>query len=423
MASGIDKKTVDNLARDLTQERISVSSLNITKINHRYAFLKAIKERPALLAKINGENAEKLLERAITENFEYFVHLDRNQYTDRLAQAYMWGRLTDSDDKKAKRTDDHRDDQGIVVQKSIDEKILFTYSYVTGEGEELSYYDSELELPLSLKSSIKLVLKLNDAIALINTLDTHIAHLGEQKIKSTITDIVSGRYNAYLSEYISENKIGYYQLCNSVEKLERGLGERLAEALLPYGITVSELYIRKIAIPKDIQNKVEDLAFSIRQKRAMAKADADLAKMSLDSYESKLELAKKYPETELALTEHEKDRALDRYLEKNGKESEQTVDHHITLKKGSEKTDAPIKIAEDVKPNEPRKANIFLLLFIIGAVILAIISFGILSESTGIGLIALGASVGILGVIAAFNTDRFRDKKEEFSLIDKEVSD
>ena len=65
--------------------------------------------------------------------------------------------------------------------KSLDGSITLNCSYTTPDGEELFYFDGDLKIPIGLKSSYKLSIKLIDAIKFINMLDTHITLLGKNR--------------------------------------------------------------------------------------------------------------------------------------------------------------------------------------------------------------------------------------------------
>ena len=410
MGANIEKTPVDVLARDLIHEREDINNLNLAKKNHREAFLLALKERPNLLSKVKDSNAEHFFNFAVEKKYEYFVYLSRKQYTEDLAQFYLLKRLEEKPEARVKGEAKSKD---FVVQKSMDDKIIFNYTYVTPEEEELYYLDTELQVPTSVKSSIRVTLKLTSALALIDKLDTHITLLGERKIKAVIDNIIGNSYKAYLNSYINEKKIGYYTLCTSFEDLQNGFVKKLNEVFGPYGITASDFVIKKIAIPKDIQYKIEDQAFRVRQRRAEFEADTEFAKRSLENYEAKLVLQEKYPNAEHSLTEYEKDLALKRYLIKTGREAEESLDHVINIQQKAEAGDSRIEKVEDIIPEIVPKQNIFRKNFIMCAIISAVISFVVMFSSVGAGLIILGCATLLFGAIAAFNYPKFATPKTE----------
>ena len=406
--ANLDRMTADVLSDKLVQENVNINDLDIKRQNQREAFLAAIKKRKALLTKIEGEGAEEKLKLAITENHEYFVQLNREQYTDSLAQTYIRGRLK-SDSAKNKKAGVKTND-GITLQKSLDEKNVFNYTYATPDGDELFYYDNEIEIPLALKSSIKVSLKLVDAIAFIDKVDTHITQLGEKKIKSVINDTIANLYKSFLSEYISKNNVGYYTLCSSLGKVEGEFSALLGNEFAPYGINVTAFFIKKIAIPSDIQHKIEDMAFKLRQRRVEVEADAEFAKLSLETYESKLALHAKYPDAEITLSEYEKDNALHRYLEKNGILRKDELDHSIELKRVAIASDEALKKDDDIIPTPTEQPNSFKKIFFTLLAIFSIISIIVTFNAAQAGLIMLAIVVAIFGIVASFNTDKFSSK-------------
>lgn len=407
MAKGLDDKTTETLVVDLVQGVLDINALNLAKAKQRAAFFEAIEKRPALLAKVSSANEETFLTAALNKKPSYFVHLKKEQYTNELAQIYLFDRLSRTD---SKNPNPH---PTIIVRKSLDDKVVFTLSYLAGETDELYYFDKELQVPISLRSNIIVTLKLIDALALIDKLDTHVTQLGAEKIKSVILDLVANQYRAYLNSYINEKQIGYYTLCTSLNDLEKRLVNHFEGIFEPYGITVSDFVIKKIAIPKDIQNKLEDQAFKIRQRRADVEADNEFAMRSLESYEAKLAIHNKYPEAEVTLTEYEKDLALKRYLTKEGLYSEDDVDRDIKISQKTLRSDSTVKKVEDIIPEVPTVPNLFKRTFITLSSIAAGISLIGLMIDAGVGLIMLGATILASGLVAAFNTQKFAAIKIE----------
>lgn len=419
MANKLEKKSIETLVQDLIKGETDVNLLNLAKSNQREAFLQALKKRPNLLSKVKGANEKHFFQFAINSNYEYFIYLKREQYTEELAQTYLSNRLEPKPaDKKNAQAEDKT--QKLVVQKSMDNKLVFQYNYVTAEGDELYYFDKELQVPASIKSGIKVSLKLVNALDLIDKLDLHITQLGENKIKSTIADLVSSSYKAFLNAYIQEKQVGYYTLCTSLSDIEESFKKHLNRMLEEYGLEVKEFIIKKLAIPKDIQYKIEDQAFQIRQRRVDIETDAEFAKKSLENYEAKLALQQKYPNAGNSLTEYEKDLALKRYLIKTGRMEEEEIDHSIKLQQKSEQADSAIAKEKDIVPEIAPKKNVFKTRFITFALICVLFSLIMLANAgTGVGLLLLGITVAVFGTIAAFNKEKFKTVKTEIT--DEEI--
>lgn len=277
------------------------------------------------------------------------------------------------------------------------------------------YHDHELGVPVALRSSLKAVLKLTDGIKLIEKIDMNVAEIGEMRICAIINDIIIAQYKETMFSYVNENKTGYYSLCASCRGLEKEIAAALAERFEEYGIEVVRFNIKKMAIPKDILNKVENLAFQLRQKRVNMQAEYEFAQKSIESYEAKLAVQQKYGVTEPQLTEHEKDLALQRYLTKTGRTTETKVDHSIHLQAKAEAVDEAIEKAVDVVPDIVPKKDNFRRNFLITAILLAIVCIIVaivIDSSQGLAIAVLSYSL-IMGIIVACNHEKIIAKKSK----------
>ncbi len=411
--SKLENKSLETLTADLVQGIEDVNNLNLAREVQRNAFLNAIEKRPSLLTKVDEGNGPHFLRYAMEKDFELFVHLKRCQYFDEIAQIYLFNRLTGSSSRKGAKSETGNSGD-FIVQKSVDEKTLLTYVYTTPEGEEICYYDTQLGIPLSLKSCVKFTLKIKDAVKLIDKIDMNVAYLGEKKIKSLIGEMIACEYTSYLTQFITTQSAGYYALCTSFADIEAGVQKQISNTLSDYGIAVTSIVIKRIAIPKDIQNKIEDQAFILRQRKAEVEADAELAQLSLKNYEAKLAVHQKYPEAELTLTEYEKDQALKRYLIKRGREDKEEINRAISIKKIVEQGDAAIEKKADIIPDIVPKKNKFKTSFFTLLLLSLSVFFIILaSEATGAAFIFLSFVCFTFGPVAALNIEKFKNVEIE----------
>lgn len=408
MAINLNKKTAEELKQDLIFERVNVNDLSLTQKNQREAFLSAIKERPVLLTKVKKENAMHYLRPAVETNPVNFVYLLKEQYNDELAQMYLSHRLNTKNESKD--INPAESSKWFTTHNSVDDKIILNYNYVTPNGEELYYFDNELQVPVSIKSNFKISLKIKHAVTFIEKIDMHVTQLGKSKVENIIADILDNQYRSVLSNYIAKNKIGYYTLSTSINDFERELQQKLESLYKPYGIEVVDVIIRRFAIPKAIQNQIEDQAFELRQLKADMNANHELAKKSLENYEAKLAIEQKYPDSEHALTEYEKDLALKRYLVKTGKLSKETIDRSISIKRQIEKGDNVINKENDIVPYIPEKKNPFKIAYFTFLTIMLLINFIVLLNNPAGGLIFLGINVAIFGSIATLFHEKFTIK-------------
>lgn len=404
-----EQMSVEELENALLSEQVDINDINLSFATQREAFLHVLHKRPSILKKVHHENGKHFLNFAIETNYENFIYLDRKQYTEHLASAYIYHRLTETDtDTYSKKSA-----QDIHIQRSLDEKTRISYFYFTQDGDEIHFFDKELNTLLPLKSGFKLSLKIDSAIKLIEKLDIDVAQLGTRKIISVITDMVENQYRSFMYSYIKDNPVGYYSLCTAVEDIEQKLTAAFNTTFKGYGMSVSHLSIKKMAVAEDILQKIEDLNLKNRQRHADMVAEAELARLSLESYEAKLAIQEKYPNAEHSLTEYEKDRALDRYLIKLGRKTEETTDRTVKSVNTKEQTDKTIERRTEDIPNIKAKESAFpaaFALLVVAALFAIIIG---LTKSVGTGLIVLGVAILLIGILLAFNYQKFSAPKTE----------
>ena len=427
MAKNLDNYAKEKLVADLICGKVNVNEINVSKQAQREAFKEALKSNPNILKKVKDSNAEQLIGFAIKEDYKYFLYInldkyfgglyiDKDQNAEDWAQYYLFKRL-ESDAKERELARDKNDNlSSMVMQKSLDGKIVFYYNYITPKNEEIHFYDTSLQIPLSLKTSFKVKLKVKGALELIKKLDVEVGQVGENRVFTTIEDVLTSQFNDFLSEYISKNNAGYYQLCSALVLIEKEYKNKLNTELLKYGIEAIDVTIKKFAIPQEVLNKIEDQAFLIRQRRADVEADSEFAKKSMSLYAEKLALQDKYPNSEHSLTEYEKDMALKRYLIKNNKLKEEEIDRSIEMKQPANKKDVAIEKIKDVIPTVTKRRNKFSLGYWWTFICALVLSFWILGSNTGVGLIILGLSVGIWGAIGAVCYKKFKTQDEDVNV-------
>lgn len=411
----IDRLPMEEFVDKLIREEIDINELNLAKLNHRQAFIGALEKRPFLLRKIKEVYSEHFLKYAIKEMPQLFLYLKKEQYTDFLAQIFIKSRLTNDIARRGNKGQGENK-QDFSIATSLDNKVILNYSYATPKEDEFYYFDNEFQIPISVRANIKATLKIDNAVKLINRLDTDVKELGENKIINMLDETIVSSFKAFFNSYINKQKVNFYGLCASLQELEQSFRRELNDEFKSYGIEVCNFVIKKIAIPEDLQRKIEDLAFEIRQRRAEVEADAEFAKNSLDMYEQKLAVEEKYPNATPSLTEYEKDLALKRYLIKHGKLSKEELDHTINLKAEKQKTDASLSKKKDIVPEIEKKKNVFKTTFIallVSSILLNIIAMVFSVYNIGVGFFIFAGLTAIFGTVAAFNYSKFKDEELE----------
>ncbi len=404
---GLNKKSAEEIANKLVKEELKIVGLNLEKDAHKEGLLKALQKRPALMTTIIGEEANKYIEFILENNTALFVYLKEEQYTDEFAQKFLLFRLNELDKGATKNAKA----DSVTAQSSIDNKVLLNYAFVAQDDDEIYYYDAELGIPSSLKFSFKATLKVQSAMVLIKKLDLHITQLGKNKIKNTITDIFDNKFKVFISDYIAKNKLGYYALCSNINAVEEEFKQSVVSSFEVFGVELTEFIIKRFAIPKDIQNRIEDQYFNIRKLKVDNDANNEIAKKSLELYETKLAIEKKYPDGIHSLTEYEKDLALKRYLIKNGYNTEEVVDREVEVKDSVEKVDTQIAKKKDVKPEVKKKPSFIKILYYFLTAAFACGFFAMyIDNAIDNALIILGVGVLVLGIMRVVFRDKLKRK-------------
>lgn len=406
-----ERMDAEQLSTYIEIEEVNVNDLFLNKKNQREAFFKAIKKRPVLLTKIKKENEDHFLVPVMEKDPSYFIYFKKEQYKEEYAQKFLSYRLNQVEENAKGKTE--KRDPSLVVQSSMDNKVLLNYNFVAKDEDEVNYFDNELHVPVSIKANFKTTLKIVDALKMINKMDLHITQLGKNKIETTITDLLDSKFKVYLSEYIVETKAGYYSLCANIGDIEEEFKKLSSVVFAEYGIEVCEFIIKRFAIPKDIQYKIEDQAFQIRQLKAENQASNEIAKKSLENYEAKLAIESKYPEVEHTLTEYEKDLALKRFLIKTGRSTEEEINHFIGTKITTEKTDVAMDKKNDVVPEAPKRLNVFKTAYFTLLIICAFIDIILLSSNVGVALILMGVFTLVFGVVGIICSEKLKGQKNE----------
>ena len=424
MATKLNKKTKEDLLQDLLCDRVNINDLSLMYENQRYAFFTAIEERPNILSKVAVANANNLLVPAIEKDPVNFIYLKKEQYTDETAQIYLAYRLSlnkeGCDNFEGAETVQNKDN-GFSLHKSVDDKVVLNYNYMTPNGEEIYYFDNELQIPISIKTNFKISLKIKNAATFIEKFDMHASQLGRNKIENVVGSVLENQFRAIFTSYIDRNKIGYYTLCATISIFENELQNKLKAVFAPYGIEVSNVLISKFAIPNSIQERIEDQAFELRQIKAEMYANHDLAKKSLENYEIKLAIENRYPDAERSLTEYEKDMALKRYMLKNGQISKESIDRTIFMKRKVEQADKIIEKEQDGVMYFPQSKNSFKRGYF-GWLIICLILNGLLAlYNVEYALLFAAFNVLLFGLIALFGGKKFQNPKPKFKTkVDRE---
>lgn len=409
-----------DLVQKLVKSTIKIDELDIASTIHQEAVKDYLKMFPSKIAQLSTEYEFKFLKKVLSskDGYKLFLNIPNEKHTPELAFIFLHERL--KDDLATLAT--HKEEPKMLMRKSYDDKLVFTFMYKTLKGEEVTYVDSELQMPVSLISHIKISLKLIDALSFIKKLDIAVNLLGFNTIYSEIRTIVNKIYRITLHSITNNDSSSYYNLTNMYSDIETQLIARLNNAFEDYGISVSNISLIDIAIPNDAKQTLENDFFNARRTRLANEDRLDFERKSLELYEKKIAIQSKYSGYSEALTEAEKDNAFKRYAYKNDpKDNSVTITNQKQLENKQTISDEEIikntDVVTNMKPNHNLKL-FAILIFGIVAILFAI--FG----TPVVKLIGSGISLGLMGIaliiIAIYDKkiDDIHDQKLEEALED-----
>ena len=382
---------------DLLSGEIKISSLDPTKATHRNAVYDYVKDRPNIVAKFTEPSEYEFLKHLIKRDYKIFVYLKPEQYTQDYAKSYFYKKVENSDGYNPS-----------FLGKSYEDEITLTVNYETYSGEEVIYFDNDIQTITHLETKLSVKFKVLDIVALFKKLDIAITNIGYQNVNDFFTSYVNNAYRKVVIKAVTKDKIGIYKLNTMHEELQKLIFDEIAKEFDNCGIFVEKVYIKKLTIAEEVSDILQKQSLVLLNEKNKKQLFAEYEKISLDNYAKKAEIHSANPNFAVGLTEAEKDLAVERYYKKI------KYEHGIEDEFGSKKTLAERKdVVDDVvnkradKPNKI-KSNFgaAIACFIAGlmAMIITITTaFNWYDQLIGFGFVTFFVGLGIAFAIVSFS--------------------
>ena len=199
--------------------------------------------------------------------------------------------------------------------------------------------------------------------------------------------------------------------------LSQRIKESLQNALELAGLFVEEVIIKDITIPNNTSDRLEKQFFAIAEAERVKKYEYSMEEISLSLYEKKAKIHEQYPNFPITLTESEKDFALNRYLRRKGEDISLLADiDKEQLEKSIEQGSGTItkaKLNAPIPPIEPKKPSSFRKIYIILTIIALVFSGIMFAVSLIAGLVLLGITILIAGILGAVKLNALKEGKKE----------
>ena len=383
------------LLKQLNNGSKRVGNLNPERENHVEVVFQYLQSKPSVIKTLHTEVENVFIKKCVEKDYKLFLHLTPEQYDEEMANNFLYTVLAKSYKQNVKAKDNEQ-----FIGRSYDESLVLNVLYQTHDGEQIYYYDNQLEVPTFLIANIQFSFKVNSAISLFRKLDTSLTMIGYNKVVNELTRWVNVAYRQAIHTFISNEKLDVYKLTGLYGEIENELYNELNKILEGSGLSVYRINVNKINIPENTYKLLEKQSLELVNEKNRRNNELEYEKMSLENYALKAEIHSRNPGFELTLTEAEKDFALNRYITKHD------VDTNKVRKEiessTNELADRKVKVADtkiekvaDVIGTVKKKVNVNLILYVVAALFALIGITLIAQDEPGSGLILLG-----LGVLA-----------------------
>lgn len=362
------------------------------------------------LAELSLDKAShmKILKNFVNKNYPNYLILSRyNLECEDLLSIYLYRKFVEATKEK----------KGISVMRSYEKKTVLCYRYETKKGETIAYFDKMLGVPTVLKVTADLKIKIVGSEKLLKAIDVEVNMIDLGLAGNYIDTIVGKNLRDIILNYVQKNDLTYYLMPQHYTTIGEEVKQTLNKTLGDAGLEICDLNILDITIPNNTNEMFERQFFAIAEAERVKDYEYRMENAALDLYAKKAEIHSKYPEFPVTLTESEKDFALNRYLKRIGVNTDLSADIESDELADREKqgtgTLTKTKMAEPIAPKEPKKPNAFRKVFLSFLSICLVVSIVLLIVKLPVGLIFLGATVLLFGILASVKWNALKVGRSE----------
>ena len=390
----------------------TIDSFDPEKAAHRTAVLKYLQSKPSKIKELRTVTENAFLKYCLEKDYKLFIYLSPAQRTEEFAKEFLEKKIL-SEEKR----------EPGFFKKSFDESFVLNVGYQTCDGEQIFYYDEELQLSTFLVAKLNVAFKVESVLEFFKKLDVSVCMVGYNGIYQELQTWVKNAYRKAINDFIFAKQISVYKTNSIYDEIEESIAEILGESLEGSGISVHKVNVAKISVTDTMQKILENQSLELMKDQRKRDAEIAYEKKALENYAQKAEIHAKNPEFALTLTEAEKDFALSRYITKHDVDLnryKKEVEQNETLVERKEAAaDEAISKTMD-KPMLAKKSYRSLLL-LIPALILIVVGIAVAEEVGGFIIpLFIGLAMIVMGfAFASLVQNRVNIKKSTDGL-DKE---
>ncbi len=404
--------TGDSLKDKIKSGKIKIRGLNLDEDGNFNSALGALCEKEALARELDPKlpNEKRLIMRWL--EIDNYGSLSKIAYLDQdkiLTDAEYDNEILAVHLKKALQNGEGLGD--LNVFQSLRNDIVIKMNFETKKGEEIVYRDKQLDIPVYLLAKLDLSFKIINPYEFIKFLDVNLQQINLRLFSVKVFPIICSELRTAVLKCIGSNNICYYELTQYYSEISKMLEKILQSTLAGCGLQVYNTYIRNTLMSSDAGKIFEEQRIKFMQKEKELELQHKSELMSLENYEKKAEIHSKYPSFEPGLTEIEKDNAIKRYLAKqNGFQKEEfkeareinVAERNTNVGKVNKIKSVLLGKSSDGNSASKMSTNMKgALVVAVWGLLMLIVSFILLGNSTTAGLIIMAVAVALMGIGAA----------------------
>ena len=245
-------------------------------------------------------------------NPENLLQIPANLYFPEIMEIYFYHQIKETAPETSA-------DCNFTIYKGVDGYYSLDVHYETDEGEEIRYIDSQLKMPVAMRSKFDSRVKIYDIIKFLSAIDVDLATLTYSQISAYVKDMLLNAYRTVIMAVVDKKQVGYYSLARYYRTISGAMMSLFEGDFDRTGILLTEFQIRELALPQQALDQAADHYYAYRELEREMEFRNRCEQLSLDTYERKAEIHEKCQSFPVGMTEAEKDFAFDRFLKKMGR--------------------------------------------------------------------------------------------------------
>lgn len=297
----------------LYERKAFVKDLNPNDAGEKALLLKWLRDdlkQELLVDKSNddaGAKANLTLEQKIAcLNSKLFIC--EKEHNNDIIKTFLYLKLTSA------IKDGDVDEEVFKVYKSLKDDLIIRIESDSKDGEEIVFFDKELQVPLGVKTRLAVTLKITDPYKFINFIDVHVQQINKKMILSAFLADFFSALKAVALNVIKSKDVRYFELSKYYAEISSILASELQAKYVNCGIEITNANLINTYRLNDAAEAFEKHHFELAMQEKSALVQHQKEILALENYEKKADIHNRYPNFAIGLTEEEKNNAIDRYL-------------------------------------------------------------------------------------------------------------